>query len=167
MITYDNGHPLGPLSPDEQRWDVVLERLWGQVWPNIGRKPTRKCPARLPSSTRQVHHPGFPRCLLQGCLPRGGPVSCFEAASNICFVSLPWGLPPPRTPGLGGLPLPDLGQDHLLPAKGQLSLCSNEGPESPIKRQQVHHPRFARCLFQGHQTLKIYKVWGHRCHQPL
>jgi hypothetical protein len=136
MITYDNGHPLGPLSPDEQRWDVVLERLWGQVWPNIGRKPTRKCPARLPSSTRQVHHPGFPRCLLQGCLPRGGPASCFEAASNICFVSLPWGLPPPRTPGLGGLPPPDLGP----PKERTRSFTTGQRPAKSLFQRGPREP---------------------------
>ncbi len=31
---------------------VVLEGVWCQVWPNIGRKPTPKFPASLPSGTR-------------------------------------------------------------------------------------------------------------------
>ncbi len=31
---------------------VVLEGFWGQVWPKINRKPTRKFPARLPSGTQ-------------------------------------------------------------------------------------------------------------------
>ncbi len=31
---------------------VVLEGFWGQVWPKIDRKPTRKFPVRLPSGTQ-------------------------------------------------------------------------------------------------------------------
>ncbi len=33
---------------------VDLEGFWGQVWPKIGRKPTHKFPARLPSGTRMT-----------------------------------------------------------------------------------------------------------------
>jgi hypothetical protein len=31
---------------------VVLEGFWGKVWTKIGRQPTRKFPARLPSGTQ-------------------------------------------------------------------------------------------------------------------
>ncbi len=35
---------VGPQDPYDayKRQFVVLERFWGQVWPKIGRKPTRK-----------------------------------------------------------------------------------------------------------------------------
>jgi hypothetical protein len=40
---------------------VVLERFWGQVWPNIDREPTQQIPARLPSQSMHT------RFTAEGC----------------------------------------------------------------------------------------------------